>query len=76
MSETNVNPEQRDYLPEPPKEEELGIGLTILAVLIPLAGAIMFFVYKGKEPKKSQQACYAALGGIVLGIILRVVMMA
>jgi len=69
MSETDFN----NYEPE---EEKLGTPLTILAFCIPLAGAILYFVHKDQAPKKAQTACYAALAGMALGIVLRVITMA
>lgn len=70
--------EQQDLLqPEPntPKEE-LGIPLTIVSFCFPIVGAIIFLVHKGKSPEKANTACYAALGGLVLGILVRVMTMA
>lgn len=63
--------EPLDHFDENPNQlEDLGIGWKILAFLIPLAGAIMYFNHKSTNPKKSQSACYAALFGIGLNIIL------
>ncbi|MEO5891142.1 MAG: hypothetical protein ABIQ31_12855 [Ferruginibacter sp.] len=68
--ETNYN------LEEPEKQEELGVPLTIVSFCIPLVGAILYFVNRTKAPKKAQTACYAALGGFVVGIIVRIATMA
>lgn len=57
-------------------KEELGIPLTIISFCIPLVGAILYFVHKGESPGKANTACYAAIGGLVLGIIIRVMTMA
>lgn len=54
--------------------DELGIGLKILSFCIPLAGAILFFVYKEEYPNKSKTACYAALIGVGVGIVLQVIL--
>lgn len=52
------------------KNEPLHIGLKILAFIIPLSGAIMYFIYKDDQPTKSKDACYAALFGMALGFIM------
>lgn len=56
-----------------PQDEDLGIGLKIVSACIPIVGAILFFVYKKDEPKKSKQACYAALIGFAIGIVINIV---
>jgi hypothetical protein len=58
-----------------PNTEKLGIGLSILCFLIPLVGLILFFVYKTDKPAKSKGACYAALAGVIVGVILNVISM-
>ncbi len=55
-----------------PGEDKLEVGFQILAFCIPLAGAILYFVNKDKYPKKAQTACYAALIGMGVGIVLNV----
>ena len=57
-------------------KEELGIPLTIVSFCFPIVGAVLYFVYKGKSPDKANTACYAALAGFVLGILIRLVTMA
>jgi hypothetical protein len=66
--------EQTDYLKEmePFQDEDLAIGLKILAFIIPLAGAIMYFKHKSTAPKKSKSACYSALGGIGFSLIVNI----
>ena len=60
--------------PEPVRvEDDLHVGLKILSFCMPLAGAIIYFSYKGSEPKKAQSACTAAVWGFVIGLILRVI---
>lgn len=54
-------------------EEELGWPLTILSFCIPLAGAIMFFMYKKDAPAKSKRACYAALIGLGVNIVVNII---
>ncbi len=56
-----------------PSEEKLGIGLSILCFLIPLVGLILFFVYKSDKPAKSKGACYAALAGFIVGVVLNLI---
>lgn len=70
MEQLQSQPEQNT-----PKEE-LGIPLTVVSFCIPIVGAILYFVHKGKSPEKANTACYAALGGLVFGIIIRVLTMA
>ena len=54
-------------------DDELHIGLKILSFCIPLAGAIIYFTTNEKYPNKKQQACYAALIGMGVGLVFRVV---
>ncbi len=56
------------------EQDELGMGLKVLSFCIPLAGAIIYFVKKDKEPNSAKTACYAALIGIGVGIVLQVIM--
>lgn len=56
-----------------PREEKLGVPLTIVSFCIPLVGIVLYFVNKDKSPQKAQTACYAAIGGLVLGVILQVI---
>jgi hypothetical protein len=70
--------EQQDQLQteQNTPKEELGIPLTIVSFCFPIVGAILYFVHKGKSPEKANTACYAALGGLALGVIIRVLTMA
>ncbi|MCW3108271.1 MAG: hypothetical protein JWQ09_2777 [Segetibacter sp.] len=69
--------QQNQLLPEENKpKEELGIALTIVSFCFPIVGAILYFVHKGKNPEKANTACYAALAGLALGIVIRVATMA
>jgi hypothetical protein len=49
----------------------LSLGVIILIVLFPLAGVFVYFHHKRESPKKATDACYAAIGGMVLGAILQ-----
>lgn len=51
-------------------EPSLGIGWGILAFLIPLAGWIMYFVWKDQTPKRAQQACTLAWCGFGLNLLM------
>ncbi len=53
-------------------EEDLSTGLKVLAVLIPLAGAIMYFSNQKTNPKKATSACNMALIGFGVGVVFRV----
>ncbi|MEO3405889.1 hypothetical protein AAFN85_18400 [Mucilaginibacter sp. CAU 1740] len=70
------NGNQSDFFNDQQPEEELGVPLTILSFCIPLAGIIIYFSNKGRSPKKANTACYAALAGMVLGVVIRVITMA
>ena len=54
------------------KDDSVG-ALGIVLFCLPLVGAIMYFVWKDDKPKKAKTACYLALGGTVLGIVLQVI---
>lgn len=69
--QNHIFPEQNN-----PKDDELGIPLTIVSFCIPLVGAILYFVHKDKSRQKANTACYAALAGLAIGIIIRVATMA
>jgi hypothetical protein len=60
--------------PDGQPDDKLNPGLMVLSFCIPLAGAIIYFVKKDKEPKSAQTACYAALIGVAAGIVLRVIL--
>ena len=51
----------------------LSVGVIILIVLVPLAGLFVYFHHKRESPKKATDACYAAIGGMVLGSILQAI---
>ena len=66
---------QHDPLDRPNNpEDKLGILLTIVSFIIPIVGAILYFVYKAETPNKARTACYAALAGVVFGIVMQVIM--
>lgn len=54
------------------REDKLETGLQILSFCIPIAGAIMYFIYQGKYPNKAKSACTLALWGLAVSVILRV----
>lgn len=51
------------------KEDNIGIGYGILAFLIPLAGWIMYFVWKDETPHRASQASTIAWIGFILNLI-------
>ena len=55
-----------------PAQKDLSPGLKILSFFIPLAGAFMYFNYKGNEPLKSKSAGTMAAWGFAIGILLRI----
>ena len=50
--------------------EKVDIGFAILSFFIPLAGLIIFFVKKDKEPKTAKASGICAIVGFLLGIII------
>lgn len=56
----------RDYVPV--KEESMPVGWGILAFIIPVAGFIMYFVWKDEHPKWASTA--ATIAGISFGLNL------
>lgn len=59
--------------PQPPvsgsTQDKLSMPLTLLSFCIPLAGAVIYFMKKDKEPLSAKTACTAAIIGVVVGII-------
>ncbi|WP_026710687.1 hypothetical protein [Flavobacterium filum] len=53
-------------------QDKLNTGLTVLSFCIPLAGAIIYFMKKKDEPKSAQTACYAALIGMGVSLVLNI----
>jgi hypothetical protein len=56
--------------------DKLDTGLTILSACIPIAGAIIYFSNKDKNPSKAKSACTAALVGMGIGILLNIIVAA
>ena len=54
-------------------EDELGAGLGILSFCIPIAGAVIYFSNKDTKPQKAKSACYLALAGVGVGIVLNII---
>ncbi len=63
--------------PVPPSTSEttdkLSTPMAILSFCIPLAGAIIYFMKKEKEPASAKTACTAAIIGFVVGIVINVI---
>jgi hypothetical protein len=53
--------------------DELGTPLTIVSFCVPLVGLILWGMNKDKLPNKAGTALKAAIGGIVLGVVLNIV---
>lgn len=62
---TNIEFKEKD-------NTSLHTGLVICCVILPLVGLILYFVHKSESPKKSTDACYAAIGGMVLNTIIQI----
>lgn len=54
-------------------QDELGVPLSIVSFCFPIVGAVLYFVYKDKQPRKSRQACNLALIGLAVGIVLNII---
>lgn len=70
--ETRMEPggyQQPAYQPVYKQDEGIGIGWGILAFLIPIAGWIMYFVWKDETPKRASQANTIAWCGFVFNLI-------
>ena len=64
-------PEEREG--GPGEDDNLHMGLRVLSFCIPLAGAIIYFTTdRERYPNKAQQACYAALWGMGLSLLLNI----
>ena len=68
--------EPSDLFPQEQPQEKLGLPLTIVSFCIPLVGIVLFFVNKNNNRAKANTACYAALAGAALGIVVRLITMA
>ena len=66
----------QDYQKPNQSNEDLHIGLKILSFCIPLAGAIIYFVKKDKEPVAAKSACTFALIGLGVNIVLTIIRLA
>ena len=53
----------------PKSDESIGIGWGILAFFIPIAGWIMYFVWKDDTPKRASQANTIAWVGFILNLL-------
>lgn len=66
--------EPRGYIPPAYQviDREKGIHplLAIAIVILPLIGLVTFFVYREKQPKASEQSCYAAIIGMIINFFL------
>ncbi len=54
-------------------EDKLNPGLAILSFCIPIAGAVIFFMNKDTMPNKAKTACYLALAGMGVGLVLNII---
>lgn len=67
--ETNYNPYSGGHEVVYVKDDSIGVGWGILAFLIPLAGWIMYFVWKEESPHKASQASTIAWIGFGINFI-------
>ena len=53
-----------------PSSKEDTTLITVISFLIPILGAIFFFIWSESNPKKSKAAGRAALWGVGFGVLL------
>lgn len=51
-------------------EDSAGVGWIILALLLPIVGFILYFVWKSNYPKKASHILVAAIIGFVVNFII------
>lgn len=66
MNDLNQAPQQQSG-------EDLSLLLKIVSFLLPIVGAILYFVYRNEAPRKAKSACNFALIGFVVGIVLNII---
>ena len=54
-------------------ESDLNSGVQVISFCFPFVGGILWLVHMNKAPKKSKQACYAALWGMGVGLALNII---
>ncbi|WP_194767252.1 hypothetical protein [Tamlana sp. I1] len=54
-------------------KDQLSTILRILSFLMPIVGAIIYFVNKNDHPAKAKSACHAALWGFGVGIVIQII---
>lgn len=47
--------------------------LGIVLFCIPIVGAIMYFVWKDEKPEKAKKACWLALAGFGVAVIINII---
>lgn len=67
------NMQQSTPTQPPQKEDKLSVILIILSFCIPLAGVIIWAVKKSNEPQSAKTACYAAIAGFGLGVLINII---
>lgn len=68
-----MNDFNQNYQKPNQSNEDLHVGLKILSFCIPLAGAIIYFVKKDKEPVAAKSACTLALIGLAVNIVVTII---
>ena len=53
-------------------DSDLDTGVRVVSFCFPFVGGILWLVHMKKSPKKSKQACSAAVWGIIVGIVLNI----
>lgn len=55
-------------------EDKLSTGLAIASFCFPIVGIVVYFSNKGRNPRKAESACHAALWGFGIGVVLNVLL--
>ena len=59
---------------EPQRQnDKLNLLSQIISFLIPLVGAIIYFINKDKHPERAKKACNLALWGIGFGVVIKII---
>ena len=73
QSNPNYNPfeEKRQ---EPTFKGKFHVGWFLLGMAVPIAGLVMFCVWRKREPAKARSAGFGALAGVILNILVEVLL--
>lgn len=73
QADPNYNPfEERRQ--EPKFKGKFHVGWFFLGMAVPIAGLVLFFVWRKREPGKARSVGFGALAGVLLNIIVEVLL--